>query len=79
MNDVKNFDQLEERMTVEKQNLNEKLAKMDDEINNKFNKITEYRKESEDKRQKLLRARDDLVKQSQQIKEEVLFMLISWY
>lgn len=69
--DIKNFGQLEERMTTEMMGLNEKLDKMNDEMNNKFNNIGEYRKESEDNRQNLLSSREALRKQSQQIKEEV--------
>lgn len=58
-------------MATEMTSLTEKLEKMNDEMNNKFNKIGEYREKSEDTRQRLLSSKETLFKQSQQVKEEV--------
>lgn len=44
---------------------------MDDEIKNKFNRINDYRRESEEKRTKLLRSKEALAQQLQKAKEEV--------
>ena len=71
MSENRNVDQLEERLTAEMQNLNDRLTKMNEEMDSKFNRIGDYRKENEEKRQKLLRSRDMLLKQQQQVKDEV--------
>jgi len=72
LNDLKNFDQLEEKMAVELKNLGEKQTKMQTEITTKFDKISQIKVESEQKKKKLLNDKESLTRLSQTIKDELI-------
>ena len=55
-------------------NLNEKSSKMQNEITTKFDKITQIKIESDQKKKKLLNDKNSLARNSQTIKDEVFII-----
>jgi len=70
--ELKNFDQLEDKMALELKNLNEKTTKMNGEITTKFDKISSVKVESDQRKKKLLSDKESLTKLSQTIKDELI-------
>ncbi len=72
--ELKNLEQLEDKIKKEVVNLTEKIHRMENDINTKYNKVEEVKAKEEKRKDNLLHSKEDLTKNIRSVKEEVIFV-----